>query len=100
MSRAMTKRGELKDMDAFEETIRANAVEYNVVGFTPRQNSKLYATFKMLWAAQCYAQDLIKQPLGLRCLMIYAIDDQEHHALVCTVNQYDKEIKMVEPRRH
>ncbi len=96
----MVKKHELKPMDQYEESIRNNAVAYNVVGFIPGSSSKVYATFKMLWAAQAYAQDLIKQPLGLRCMMIYAIDADNHHALVCTVNQYNKTIKKVEPTRY
>jgi hypothetical protein len=100
MGVTMAKRGELKPMDEFEETIRDCAVAYNVVGFKPGSNSKVYATFKLLWAAQAYAQDLIKQPLGLRCLMIYAIDEHDHHALVCTVNQFNQTVKMVEPKRY
>ena len=96
----MAKRGELKPMDEFEETIRENAVAYNVVGFRPGRNSKVFERFEMLWAAKAYAKDLMSQPLGLRCVMIYAIDEHDHHALVATIDQYSLEFKKVEPKRY
>lgn len=96
----VARKGDLKPMDAWEESIRDAAVKYNVIGFRPGRNSKAYGSFDMLWAAQAYAKELMQQPLGLRCVMIYAIDEYDHHALVATVNQYDKEIKKVEPKRY
>jgi hypothetical protein len=96
----MAKRGELKPMDAFEESVRATAVKYNVVGFRPGHDSKLYHSYPSLVLAKIAAQNLILQPLGLRCVMIYAIDVDEHHALVATVNRFDKQIKDVALSRY
>lgn len=88
------KRGDLKPMDAYEESIRKNAVCYNVVGFIPGSSHKSYQTFDNLIWAKAYAQELMKNTtLRLRTAMIYAIDEYQHHALVGTM---DRELKWKE----
>lgn len=96
----MAKRGDLKPMDEFEEVIRKNAVGYHVVGFRPGKSSKLYQKFATLQDAREYASNSMNQSLGLRCMMIYAIDEYDHHALVETIDQYDLQFKKVEPKRY
>jgi|TARA_R110000868_G_scaffold733_6_gene5354 hypothetical protein len=96
----MTKRGDVKPMDAFEESVRANAVKYNVVGFRPRHDSRLYDSYDNLVLAKIAAQNLMIQPLELRCVMIYAVDHDEHHALVGTIARHNMIYKPIETTRY
>ena len=96
----MTKRGELKPMDEFEETIRDSAVAYNVVMFQPGRSSRVYQSFEVLEHAVAYSQTTLSEPNRIRSAMIYAIDENNHHALVGTVNRHDGVFKKVEPKRY
>lgn len=96
----MAKRGELKPMDEFEETIRAGAVAYNVVMFQPGVSSRVYQSFENLDHAVAYAQVTLGELNRIRSAMIYAIDEYNHHALVGTVNRHEGVFKKVEPKRY
>lgn len=96
----MAKRGELKPMDEFEQTIRERAVAYNVVMFQPGASSRVYQSFENLDHAVAYAQVTLEEPNRIRSAMIYAIDEFNHHALVGTVNRHDGVFKKVEPQRY
>ena len=96
----MAKRGELKPMDEFEEAIRANAVAYNVVCFQPGASSRVYQSFEVLEHAIAYGKVVLAEPNRIRSAMIYAIDAQDHHALVGTINRGSLEFKKVEPKRY
>ena len=96
----VARKGSLKPMDAWEETIRENAVGYTVIGFVPRKGTREMQTFDTMAPAKNYAKEIIMQSNEFRCVMVYAIDSDNHHALVATVNQYDKEIKLVSPERY
>ena len=90
------KRGEPKGMDAWEEGIRQNAVAYNVVMFQPRASSRVYQSFEQLEPAVEYSKVVLQEPNRIRSAMIYAIDENNHHALVGTVNRHDLKWKEVE----
>jgi hypothetical protein len=96
----VAKRNQLKPMDQFEETIRSNAVAYNVVMFQPGKSSRVYQSFADLEPAIVYSKTVLEEPNRIRSAMIYAIDEHEHHALVGTVNRHDLEFKKVEPKRY
>lgn len=96
----MAKRGELKPMDEFEETIRANAVAYNVVCFQPGASSRVYQSFELLEHAIAYGKAVLKEPNRIRSAMIYAIDRDQHHALVGTINRDNLNFKKVEVKRY
>jgi hypothetical protein len=92
----MAKRGELKQMDAWEETIRQTAVAYNVVMFQPGVSSRVYQSFDNLKMAIEYSKVTLQEPNQLRSAMVYAIDTDDHHALVGTMNRYNLQWKEVE----
>jgi hypothetical protein len=96
----MGKRGELKPMDAFEQSIRDSAVGFNVVMFQPGVSSRVYQSFDSLPMAIDYSKSVLKEPNKIRSAMIYAIDKHEHHALVGTVKRSDCEYKQVVPSRY
>ena len=96
----MAKRGELKPMDEFEETIRANAVAYNVVCFQPGASSRVYQSFELLEHAIAYGKAVLEEPNRIRSAMIYAIDRDQHHALVGTINRDNLNFKKVEVKRY
>lgn len=92
----MAKRGELKPMDAWEHTIRSNAVAYNVVMFQPGKSSRVYQSFDNLTMAVEYGKVVLQEPNRIRSAMIYAIDESDHHALVGTIGRHNLEFKEVE----
>ena len=94
----MAKRGELKPMDAWEKTIRDSAVAYNVVMFQPGASSRVYQSFEQLEMAVEYSKVVLQEPNRIRSAMVYAIDENDHHALVGTVNRHDLEWKEVEAK--
>ena len=96
----MPKRGELKPMDEFEESIRANAVAYNVVMFQPGASSRVYQSFELLETAIAYGKVILSETNRIRSAMIYAIDRENHHALVGTINRGNLEFKKVELKRY
>lgn len=94
----MAKRGELKPMDAWEETIRENAVGYNVVMFQPGKSSRVYQSFDNLKMAVEYSRVVLEEPNRIRSAMVYAIDETNHHALVGTMRREDLTFKHVVPK--
>ena len=94
----MAKRGELKPMDAWEHTIRENAVAYNVVMFQPGKSSRVYQSFDNLSMAIEYGKIVLQEPNRIRSAMIYAINDGDHHALVGTIGRHNLEFKEVEAK--
>jgi hypothetical protein len=94
----MAKRGELKPMDAWEQTIRSNAVAYNVVMFQPGASSRVYQSFDNLPMAVEYGKIVLQEPNRIRSAMIYAIDEGDHHALVGTIGRHDLQFKEVEAK--
>ena len=94
----MAKRGELKPMDAWEHTIRENAVAYNVVMFQPGKSSRVYQSFDNLPMAIEYGKIVLQEPNRIRSAMIYAINDGDHHALVGTIGRHNLEFKEVEAK--
>jgi hypothetical protein len=94
------KKGNLKPMDAFEESIRNRAVSYNVVMFQPGKSSRVYQSFTELDMAIEYSKTVLNEPNRIRSAMIYAIDKDQHHALVGTVNRHDLAFKKVEPKHY
>jgi hypothetical protein len=92
----MAKRGELKPMDAWEQTIRSNAVAYNVVMFQPGASSRVYQSFDNLPMAVEYGKIVLQEPNRIRSAMIYAIDEGDHHALVGTIGRHNLQFKEVE----
>lgn len=95
----MPKKGELKPMDVFEERIRAEAVAYNVTGFKPGSSTKVYESATTLDEAKARAVELLTADAGLRSAMVYAIDKEQHHALVGTVFK-DLMWRPVKPKRY
>lgn len=91
--------GDLKPMDAYEETIRKNAVLYNVILFTPGTSSRLAQSFTDLERAVAYAKIVLQEPNRIRAAMIYAIDEHDHHALHGTIRR-DLVYKRVVPQRY
>lgn len=77
----------LKAMDEFEQKIRDNAIEYNLVFFIPGQSARLNRSFLVLDEAIEYAKEQIPLITRVRSAMIYAIDKNEHHALQGTMGR-------------
>jgi hypothetical protein len=93
------KRGDLKPVDEWEESIRNNAKYYGVVGFVPGTGNRAYQAFEELSYAKAYAQQLMSEKDNrIRTAMIYAIGEYNHHALV---GSYDTQGKWKEviPKR-
>jgi len=95
------KKGEMTDMDRYEEGIRQNADKYSVVGFRPGSGMETMRIFTgdQLPHAIAYAKILMKERVNrLRSAMIYALDEYNHHALVGTVDEFNpdtfKEVKV------
>jgi hypothetical protein len=93
----MAKRGQLKDMDAHEQSIRDNAVSYTVIGFQPGRSARSYWTFERLDQALVYAKQVLKDEVRLRSVLIYALDKDDHHALHGTMRRDDMIYKEVVP---
>lgn len=83
----MPRKGELKPMDAHEQKIRDNAVAYTVIGFQPGTAARTYATFDSVPHCIAYGKQLLKDVPRIRSVMIYALDEGEHHALVGTIKR-------------
>lgn len=86
----MAKKGDLKPMDEFEETVRANAKYYNVVLFTPGSSSRVYHTVDTLDEAKDFSFGVFDDQPRCRAAMVYAVDEDERFALVGTVNRGGK----------
>lgn len=95
----MSRKGQLKDMDRYEQSIRDNAVSYSVVCFQPGTSARTYASFTDLDYSIQYGKEILKEPNRIRSVMIYALDEYEHHALVGTIDRSLK-YKEVVPKTH
>lgn len=84
--------------DLFEKEICDNPSHYNVVLFQPGKNSRVGMSFDNLEMAIEYGKVVLAEPNRIRATMIYAIDENNHHALVGTINRFDKTFKEVEHR--
>jgi len=84
--------------DVFEKNIIDNPSYYNVVLFEPLKNSRVGMSFDNLPMAVEYGKVVLNEPNRVRAAMIYAIDENNHHALVGTINRFDKTYKEVELR--
>lgn len=91
--------GKLKDMDAWEETIRQNADYYATIAFQPRVGQIPLMTFDSLEQAIAYAEITMGQENRYRCVSIYAVDKERHHAMCGSVNQYQGKYKKVIPKK-
>ena len=96
----MAKRGELKPMDAWEEGIREKAVAYNVVLFQPGSSSRVRGTVDSIESATQHGLELLAENSAARSVMIYAIDEFDHHALVGTIDRHSKTYKPVIAKRY
>lgn len=94
----MPRKGEMGDMDKHEQSIRDNANEYVVAGFTPGSSVRSYMRFGDLRYAIEYGKQLLKDEVRLRSIMVYALDEYEHHALVGTMRRDDMVWKEVKPK--
>mgnify|MGYP000936078766 CR=1 FL=1 len=96
----MAKRGDLKPVDEWEESIRNDPNYYSVVGFIPGTGNRNYQTFEDIRYAKAYAAELIKdKALRIRSAMVYAVGKFDNFALVGTYNA-DGEWKQVIPKRY
>lgn len=95
----MARKGEMKDMDRYEQSIRDAAVAYSVVCFQPGTSSRTYATFDDVAYSIAYGKQILSEPNRIRSVMIYAIDEHDHHALVGTISR-DLKFKEVVPKVH
>jgi len=97
----MPQKGQLKDMDAWEQEIRDNAEYYTTIAFQPRRGQIPLTSFERLDMAIAYAQATMQEVTNrYRCVMVYAINEDGRHALCGTVNQFDKAWKPVVPQTY
>lgn len=96
----MAKKGELKDMDAWEQGIRDNAEYYAVIAFQPRKGQIPLRSFEGLDTAIAYAEATMDEINRYRSVAVYAINEEGRHALVGTVNEFEKTWKEVIPQTH
>jgi hypothetical protein len=96
----MPKKGQLKDMDAWEQSIRDAAVYYTTIAFQPQKGQIPLQSFENLEHAKKYAELVIDEVTRYRSISVYAINEAGNHTLVGTVNQFKKEFKEVVPQRH
>ena len=85
--------------DEWEQSIRDNAVAYNVVMFQPGTSSKVYQSFEELDHAIIYSRVTLEQVNRIRSAMIYAISEEGRHALVGTMNRNDLNFKEVQVKQ-
>lgn len=96
----MPRKGEMGDMDKYEQSIRDNAKDFVVTGFQPGSSVRSYMRFESLRYAIEYGKQLLKDQTRLRSVLIYALDEYEHHALVGTISIRDMIWKEVRPKVH
>lgn len=95
----MAKKGELKPVDAAEQTIRDNAIRYNVVMYQPSSSLRDRMSFEKLDVAKKYAEVVLKEANRIRSVMIYAVNEYENHAMVGSMGR-DLVWKEVIPARY
>lgn len=93
----MPKKGQMSDQDAADEVVRNNAAYYNVVLHVPQTNSRVKFTDTDLESAIDFAEGVYDDPNqpGVRAAMVYAVDENDHFALVGTTNRFKREYKPV-----
>lgn len=94
----MPRRGEMSDTDRFEQNIRDTASEWVVSSFTPGTSVRGRMKFNELDYAIQYGRQLLEDEVRVRSIMVYALDEYDHHALVGTINRTDMQFKEVKPK--
>ena len=94
----MPRKGEMSDVDKYEQAIIQNAEKFVVVSFRPGTSSKNRMAFENLDYAVEYGRQLLNDEVRIRAVMVYAIDEDDHHALVGTINRHDMLWKEVKPK--
>jgi len=91
----MPRKGQMSDQDAADEVVRNNATHYNVVLHQAQRNSRVYFTHSDLDTVIDFAENVYQDPNipGVRSAMIYAIDADDHFALMGTTNRFKNEFK-------
>jgi len=97
----VAKRGDLKPVDEWEETIRANPKHYTVVGFRPGAGNRHFQSFENLLWAKAYAKELMKEAkfYRIRTALVYAVGQYDNFALVGSVDTNER-WKEVVPKRY
>ena len=95
----MPKKGQLKPIDADEQKIRDNPVQYNVVFFQPGSSARVYMSFDQFDHAIKYCEVTLKEPNRIRTGMIYAVNQYGNHAMVGSMDRSLK-WKEVVPARY
>lgn len=85
----MGKRGELKEIDGYEQKIRDNPKHYSVVFFQPTTSSRQSMTTTSLDGAKDYAKTTLSDPNipKIRTAIIYAVDENDRHAMVGSMDR-------------
>lgn len=94
----MPRKGEMSDVDKFEQAIIANAEKFVVTSFRPGSSARTHMAFEELNYAVEYGRQVLKDETRVRAVMVYALDEDDHHALVGTINRHDMLWKEVKPK--
>lgn len=91
------RKGQMSDQDAADEAVRARATHYNVVLYVPQKNSRVYFTDTELTAAIEFAESVYEDPElpQARAAMVYAVDENDHFAMMGSTNRFDQKFKPV-----
>lgn len=95
----MPRKGDLKPMDAWEESIRENAIKYNVVLFMPGSSSRVYNTSETIKEAIQASNNLLGEFERARAAMIYAVAEDDRFAMVGSVDRSGR-WKPVKPKTY
>lgn len=93
----MPKKGQMSDQDAADEVVRQNAVYYNVVLHVPQRNSRVHYSSESLDEAVEFAETVFDDENlpRVRAAMVYAVDENDHFALMGTTNRFNPVFKPV-----
>lgn len=93
----MPRRGQMSDQDAADEVVRNNAAYYNVVLHVPQKNSRVYYSSEVLEDAIEFAESVYEDENlpRVRSAMVYAVDENDHFALMGTTNRFASKFKPV-----
>ena len=81
------KKGQLKEIDSFEQRIRDNAVSYHISFFQPGTSTRVVADEDDLNTAKDVAKDIISKHPRVRAALIYALDVYGSSALMGTMDR-------------
>lgn len=95
----MGKRGELKETDVYEQKIRDNPDHYSVVFFQPGTSSRQSIKTTNLEKALEHSRQSIADHTKIRSAIIYAVGEQDRHAMVGSMDRNMK-WKEVIPARY